>query len=157
MKYIVFDCDGTLIDSGQSSCPLYPGILALLLELKSQGHQLYVWTARDRQSTLRILSNNQVLQLFESVYTFDEGPIKPDPSGLEKMLRGIAKDSICMIGDTFNDILGAQNFGVMSIAALWNNVSLFQELQSFSPDFIVYDPKECSKVITVNLKGDKDV
>lgn len=157
MKYIVFDCDGTLINPQKSTRPLYPGIFELITELKEQGHQLYVWTARDRISTLRILKSHDIFSLFEDICTIDDAKAKPDPEGLKRMLAGVSKDSICVIGDSSADIVGAQKFGVMSIAALWNQFSLSQDLEQFSPDFLVNDPKECSKVISDNLKGDGDV
>lgn len=157
MKYIVFDCDGTLIDPMESTRPLYPGVQELLKELKEEGHALYVWTARDRTSTLRILRDNQIFSFFEEIFTADDGSLKPNPEGLLKMLVGVNKQSICVIGDSYTDILGAKHFGVISIAALWNGISALEELQQFSPDFLVNDPKECSKVISVHLKGDSDV
>lgn len=157
MKYIVFDCDGTLIDPMDSRRPLYAGILELLNDLKAQGHVLYVWTARDRSSTLRILKDNQVLELFEEITTIDDAAPKPHPQGLEKMLTGKDKNAICVIGDSSTDILGARHFGVMSIGALWNNITSREELEQYCADFLVYDPEVCSKVITDNLKGDRNV
>ena len=157
MKYIVFDCDGTLIDPSLKDRPLYPGILDLLSDLKQQGHQLFVWTARDCLSTLRILKDNQVLSFFEEVMTIDDALAKPSPEGLEKMLSKKDKKSICVIGDSPADILGARHFGVMSIGALWNKFTREEELREYCADFLVYDPKVCSKVISDNLKGDSNV
>ncbi|HLT23360.1 MAG TPA: HAD-IA family hydrolase [Bacteriovoracaceae bacterium] len=157
MKYIVFDCDGTLIDTLSSNRPLYPGIFDLLTELKESGHLLYVWTARDRISTLRILAENKVLPFFEEISTIDDDLPKPNPAGLTRMLGEIDKRSICVIGDSPTDIIGAKSFGVMSIGALWNNITSSEELEEYSADFLVKDPKVCSKVISDNLKGDQDV
>ncbi|MFA5584735.1 MAG: HAD-IA family hydrolase [Bacteriovoracaceae bacterium] len=157
MKYIVFDCDGTLIDPLLSNRPLYPGILDLLKDLKDRGHLLYVWTARDRVSTLRILAENNVLSYFEEISTIDDDSPKPNPAGLKRMLGDVDKRSICVIGDSTSDIIGARSFGVMSIGALWNNITSSEELEEYSADFLVKDPKVCSKVISDNLKGDQDV
>src|SRR5690554_4376194 len=152
MKHIVFDCDGTLVDPHSKNRPLYPGIMELLKELREDGHLRYVWTGRDRASTLRILSENKVLSFFEEIFTIDDGSAKPSPEGLEKMLSGVNKKSICVIGDSYADMLGAKHFGVMSIGALWNNITSSEELRAYSADFLVKDPKVCSKVISVNLK-----
>src|SRR5688572_28874148 len=116
MKHVVFDCDGTLIDTSVPKYRLFPGVKELLLELSLE-HTLYVWTARGRASTLRILQDLGVVHLFEGFSTIDDAPPKPHIGGLLNLLGSTAKESICVIGDSSNDMLGAQNFGVVAIGA----------------------------------------
>jgi phosphoglycolate phosphatase len=149
-KHIVFDCDGTLIDTSNFTYRLFDGIKELLQEL-GKDHCLYVWTARDRSSTLRILKELEVLQYFDSICTIDDAPSKPNITGLSGMVGPFQKSSICMIGDTTFDILGAKNFGILSIGAAWNPDAKTKLLAGVGADFIATHPSECSKIIQLNL------
>lgn len=153
MKHIVFDCDGTLLDTKVSKYVLFSGIKDLVKEL-AQSNLLYVWTLRDRGSTLRILQELGIFQYFDSFWTADDGFPKPHNSGLVSMLGEAPKYSICVIGDTPNDILGAKSFGVMSIGAIWNGETNPQILKQAGADFIVSHPLECSRLIQLNLKAE---
>ncbi len=150
-KHIVFDCDGTLVDTSSFKYVLYDGIKELLLDL-STDCVLYVWTARGRQSCLKILKDLDILQYFDSISTPDDGFAKPHPEGIERLVGAYSKQSICMIGDTNNDILGAKNFGVMSLGATWASQTDAESLIEMGADFIVKGPAECSKLIRLNLK-----
>jgi phosphoglycolate phosphatase len=153
MKYIVFDCDGTLVDTSNHKFTLYPGIRELLVQL-SQEHLLYVWTARDRVSTLRILRENGIYRFFEALSTVSDAPPKPHIGGLVGLLGETSRSSICVIGDSSNDILGAKCFGVLSIGAVWNPQASAHHLTEAGADFIVSHPSECSKLVDQKLKGD---
>ena len=118
LKHIVFDHDGTLVDT-KSRPFLFEGILDLLTELQKKGLKLYIWTARDRNSTLKILKSLDIMGFFEDISTATDCESKPAITGLEYMLDSFSKDSILMIGDSSSDIIGAQKFGIKSIAACW--------------------------------------
>lgn len=141
-KHIIFDCDGTLVDTSKSKYSLFPGIKELLLKLH-ESSILYVWTARDRLSTLRLLKEFGIHHLFEEFCTMDDAFPKPHIGGLEHLVGEAAKESVCVIGDTTNDILGARAFGVKSIGAVWNNQSHPAVLQEAGADFIASYPMEC--------------
>ncbi len=157
MKFhIVFDCDGTLLDTSSFRYSLFPGIKELLADL-AQDSILYVWTARDRTSLKRILDESGVASYFDSFSTLGDALPKPHISGLKDLVGIYPKESICVIGDTMNDIQGARNFGVKSIGAGWNKEVSGAYLKEIGADFIVNDPLECSKIIRLNLKGDTHV
>jgi phosphoglycolate phosphatase-like HAD superfamily hydrolase len=156
MKHVVFDCDGTLIDTSGPKYKLFPGMKDLLTELARE-HKLYVWTARGRSSTLRILEELGVAGLFEAFCTADDAPNKPHIAGLSILLGSSHRASICVIGDTSNDVLGAKNFGVLAIGAVWNSLHSGDVLKDAGADFIVSHPSECSKIIALNLVEDPDV
>lgn len=151
MRHVVFDCDGTLLDTSSHPYRLYPGIKELLNDL-AQDCTLYVWTARGRASTLRVLQESGVVQLFEAFYTADDGVGKPYVQGLDSLVGACPKESIIVIGDTSNDIFGAKNFGIKSIGVLWNGEARRSVLLECGADFIATDPKECSKLIRLNLE-----
>ncbi|MBA2404466.1 MAG: HAD family hydrolase [Bdellovibrionales bacterium] len=149
-KYIVFDCDGTLVDTSQLRYALYPGIKELLISLSADS-LIYVWTARDRRSTLRILDELKILALFEQICTVDDALPKPHISGLQEMVGDFKKSQICVIGDTSNDILGAKNFGVKSVAASWNPSVNAVVMKEAGADFIALKPQDCLEWLTKNI------
>ena len=155
-KHIVFDHDGTLVDTRGPKHKLFPGMKELLSELARE-HQLYVWTARGRSSTLRILGDLGVLNLFEEICTLDDAPNKPHVAGLKRLLGETKKSSICVIGDSSNDMLGAKNFGALALGAVWNPEVNGDVLKDYGADFIVAHPSECSSIIRLNLEEDSDV
>ncbi len=152
MKHVIFDCDGTLIDTSNGRFRLFPGISELLIEL-SKDCLLYVWTARGRDSTLRILKESGVHQYFRAFSTVDDSIPKPHVAGLFDLVGNSPKSSICVIGDSSNDMIGAKNFDVLGIGALWCPDAKQEYLKDSGADFLVSHPSECSKLIQLNLKG----
>lgn len=123
MKYghIVFDHDGTLVHP--ESLQLYPGIRPLLALLQQNGAKLYVWTARNRHSTVEILRSLAIIQCFEDLSTCTDCESKPSPQGLVNMLGEVSKHDVVVIGDSFADMIGARNFQVASLGANWHEKS----------------------------------
>jgi phosphoglycolate phosphatase len=156
MKHVIFDCDGTLVDTSQSPFRLFPGIQELILKLSGEC-MLYVWTGRDRPSTHRILKENGLLASFEALYTSNDGPTKPHTYGLECLVPKVPKESICIIGDSPADMLGGRNFGVLCLGAVWNRQVNGIHLSEAGADFLVSHPDDCSKIIQQNLKGVSNV
>lgn len=146
MKHVVFDCDGTLLDTSTHPYRLFPGIKELVQEL-AQDCSLYIWTARGRSSTLRILQETGIVQHFDGFYTADDGIGKPHVAGITLLVGVAPKEDIWMIGDTTNDILGAKNFGIQSIGAVWSGEARAPLLTDAGADFIATHPAECSKLI----------
>lgn len=153
IKHVIFDCDGTLVDTSGPKYKLFPGIKELLEE-NSRDCFFYVWTARGRSSTLGILGELGILSYFDSFSTPDDAPTKPHIAGLFALVGNAPKHSVCVIGDSSNDILGAKNFSVLAIGASWNNAGQPDFLSEAGADFIVSHPSECSKLIQLNLKAE---
>lgn len=153
MKHVIFDCDGTLIDTSGPKYQLFPGIKEFLQE-HSPHCLFYVWTARGRASTLRILEELGVRFYFDGFSTPDDHIPKPHIEGIQSLVGNFSKSSICVIGDSTNDILGAKNYGVLSIGATWDRYAKAQYLKEAGADFIVSHPQECSKLIELNLKAE---
>ncbi|MFP5385753.1 MAG: HAD family hydrolase [Bacteriovoracia bacterium] len=156
MKHVIFDCDGTLVDTSGPGYKLFPGIKDFL-QAHSKECLFYVWTARGRSSTLRILEELGISSYFDSLSTVDDHIPKPHIDGLLHLVGTASKESICVIGDSSNDILGAKNFGVLAIGATWDRHVREEYLREVGADFIVSHPSECSKLIELNLKGDTHV
>lgn len=153
-KHVVFDCDGTLVDTTGSKYSLFPGIKDLLEALAPEC-LLYVWTARGRSSTLRILEDLGIKSYFDSFSTVDDHFPKPNVSGLMALVGNAPKNSICVIGDSLNDILGAKSFEVLAIGAMWNKEVRREHLEDVGADFMVSHPSECSNLIRLHLNSTK--
>lgn len=153
MKYIVFDCDGTLIDTSAPKYKLFSGIEDLL-KRHSKDCRFFVWTARGRRSTQAILEELGIFSYFDEISTPDDCFSKPHTEGLKRLVGDFSKKSICVIGDSTHDILGAKNFNVLAIGATWNKAGQEQFLRSSGADFLVSHPSECSRIIEQNLRED---
>lgn len=153
MKHVIFDCDGTLVDTSGPKYKLFPGIQELLEKHKNEC-LYYVWTARGRKSTLKVLEDLGVKSYFEDFSTPDDGFTKPNPEGLKALVGLAKKDSICVIGDSSVDMMGAKFFKVLAIGAIWSAEANSSSLESGGADFLVSHPNECSKLIEFNLKGE---
>jgi phosphoglycolate phosphatase-like HAD superfamily hydrolase len=156
MKHIIFDCDGTLFDTSGPKYWLFPGIKELLHDLQHDC-LFYVWTARGTSSTVKLLQESGIYSFFDGISTPDDCLGKPHVAGLVSLVGNTAKSSICVIGDSANDIVGAKNFGVLAFGATWNKISSREILIQAGADFIVSHPFECSKLIQLKLKGDTHV
>lgn len=131
---------------------LFPGVKELLQKLLSEEYQLYVWTGRDRKSTLRILKELEVAQYFLEFRCMDDTAPKPLIDGLVEMVGEYDKSNIVVIGDSYTDIVGAKNFGCASIAACWAGEEIAEALGEFNPSSLAKAPQDCVKLIK-NLIG----
>ncbi len=148
--HIIFDHDGTLVDTTGGKFILFPGMRDLLIRLKDQNYKLYVWTARGRASTLTSLRDNQVLELFEAFSCADDGVSKPHPMGLLKMLEGINKKSILHIGDSRGDIEGASQFGIDVVFAAWNDHQMGLVYKNMT-SMVAFDLKQLEEFINIKF------
>jgi phosphoglycolate phosphatase-like HAD superfamily hydrolase len=149
--HVVFDCDGTLVDTSSTKYILYPSIKTILTDL-SQRAVLSVWTARDRISTIRILNENQISPIFEAIYSSDDAFPKPHVKGLEELTCGSDKSKVFVVGDSRMDMMGAKNFGAKAIGALWNGQSHPNLLLEAGADFLAFTPQECFDWIMSQLQ-----
>lgn len=156
MKHIIFDCDGTLVDTSGTKYQLFEGIQKLLDQHRLEC-MYYVWTARERGSAIKLLSELGIYSYFDGLFTPSDGPGKPHIHGLKELVGEVVKHSICVVGDSDLDMLGAKNFGVLAIGASWNQLVSEENLVEAGADFIVSHPSQCSKLFELKLKGDTHV
>lgn len=148
LGHIVFDCDGTLISAQRGAgFILYPGISSLLNQLVRKNYLAYVWTGRDRLSTLSILKSLGVASYFLDFRCADDTISKPHPQGLWEMLPEIDSSQVLIIGDSYTDIEGARRFGCASIAALWADHTRRAQLEGEGADFFAVKPIDCLEII----------
>ncbi len=121
ITHIVFDHDGTLVDTTKVTRALYPGIKDLLGFLQEKGIELYVWTMRSRASTQEILQKLGVAGHFKDICGVDDAPGKPSAAGLEYLLPEVGGQNVIVIGDSLGDIIGGTSFGAHCIGASWGH------------------------------------
>lgn len=122
---------------------LFPGVVTMIRRLQKLGHIFYLWTARDRSSTLDLLRQVGIINWFKDIRCGDDGERKPHPEGLQEMLSDINKEDIIMVGDGTMDIEGAKQFGVASIGAIWSRVTNRHVLTSCGASYIAETPHHC--------------
>ncbi|MCP4912088.1 MAG: HAD-IA family hydrolase [Oligoflexia bacterium] len=105
---------------GQKIQP-FMGATRLLTSLLEVGYDVYLWTARDRASTLQVMETHGMTRFFKDIRCADDTPqSKPNPSGMEELVPGLDKSKVCLIGDSEADKKGAHNFGCDFIGACWD-------------------------------------
>ena len=147
---VIFDHDGTLINTDTPDFKVFPGIKELLVDLKAAGVEMSVWTARSHRSTVESLKNAEIAAFFGEIYGHDDGMAKPHPMGLSQITNGIDRDSVIHIGDSIGDIDGANAFGIAVIAACWNSANQVDIFKCKTP-FVAMTPKECREIIAQKL------
>ncbi|MGK0367007.1 MAG: phosphoglycolate phosphatase [Thermoproteota archaeon] len=125
----------------------FPGIVDLLEDLKKEDYALYVWTGRDRASTVKILNQLDLMKYFEDISCRDDCETKPNTMGLIELLGVNSANEldkkVVVVGDSYADILGAVNFKAIAIGALWcENVNVLA-LKSQGADVLLEKPSEC--------------
>lgn len=151
-RHIVFDCDGTLLNTQVKGLP-YEGIPELLHRLLADDCRLYVWTGRDRASTLRLLQEQNLLRYFHDMRTASEMTPKPHPQGLQDMLNGVDPSFVVVVGDSWADMKGARLFGASALGATWNPQASIEALTEFGAQALAATPRDCYDTLLRLLQG----
>lgn len=122
-KHIIFDHDGTLVDTSTGPRSLFKGIKELLKLLSSEDVSCYIWTARNRSSTVEILESLAIIGQFKAMSCGQEMAPKPSVDGLEILMIDAPKKEILVVGDSLGDIIGGSSFGAYTVGALWGHGS----------------------------------
>jgi len=109
--------------TGWLDCDLYPGVRAVLTELRGRGIRLFVVTNKRRAPTLAILRHHALASLFEAVYTLDSR--MPRFPSKEAMAQACMRDhalrplTTLVVGDSGEDRFMAQALDTPFAAAAW--------------------------------------
>lgn len=99
----------------------YPGIHALLAQLKKEGHKLYVATSKPEQMSMDILNKFELTPYFDLLAgaTLD-GSRDTKADVIAYLLKQIGPQAeTLMIGDTVYDVVGANAHGIPTIGVSW--------------------------------------
>ena len=105
---------------------IYPGMDALLSELKRRGCKLSVFTGKGTHTTAITLEECGIKHYFDLVVTGnDVVNHKPSAEGIKKVRAyvGVEQTDALMVGDSVADIKAARGAGVMVAAVLWDSYS----------------------------------
>jgi phosphoglycolate phosphatase-like HAD superfamily hydrolase len=146
LGHIIFDHDGTLVQTDLRDSAIFEGMRELLHELKGLGFELYVWTSRPRKSTQESLKKFDIHNYFTAIYCYDDGLPKPHPMGLSKLTEGFAKQKILHIGDSLSDLEGAKAYNIEVVLACWNDTSQVNKYKHIT-DYSAHNLVELRSII----------
>lgn len=108
---------------------LYPGAMDAMEKLRTRGMKLAICTNKYERFTLPMLRALELDHLFDAIVGGDTvGRAKPNPEPLHEMIRRAGGGRCIFLGDTSNDIDGARNAGLASIAVSFGFVDVTNEL-----------------------------
>ena len=122
---------------------LFPGVYAMLVELKESGYQLAVATGKTRVGLQKALKATGTEDLFCVTRCADETASKPDPKMLLEIIQHTqaAKERTLMIGDSIHDLQMALNAPISAIAVSCGANSA-ELLQQYHPLLCLQQPTE---------------
>lgn len=127
--------------------PAFEGMNEMLSSLAKENYALYVWTARDRASTLELLKKVGIMPFIHDMRCLDDTTPKPHPQGIIELVGDFDKSKAMIIGDSFTDIQGANSFGCASIGALWSFHVDKKSLEKEGATYLASSVAECKEVI----------
>ncbi len=116
----------------------YPGVLALLDELKARGVGLAVCTNKMERLSVKLINGLDMAHYFSAIIGPDTiGVAKPDPRPLFAAIKatGCVRSRAIMIGDSATDIRTAQAAAIPVVAVSFGYTHT--HVSAFEPDHIV--------------------
>lgn len=121
---------------------VYPGIPALLQDLRSAGIQLGIATCKEKNTCIQQLEVLHIAQYIDGVggAVAKEGLLEKADI-LRDVLQRMQVDPVdaIMVGDRMYDLIGANAVGVRAIGVLYGGCSTLEELEAHNPIAIVED------------------
>lgn len=131
----------------------FPGIAAILADLKSKRIKIAMVTGKGTHSTAVSLKQFQLNEYFEIIETGSpEGPRKAD--GIRNVLtiwNTLHQDEVIYIGDSPNDIVASKQAGIAVVAAAWADTAEPEKLVALEPDFIFYTVDDFANWLRSNV------
>ncbi|CCG41057.1 HAD family hydrolase [Magnetospirillum molischianum] len=128
--------------------PLFPGALAALDQLETDGWLLGLATGKSRRGVEAMLDTHGLHGRFVTIQTADENPSKPDPSMLHRAADecGVAIANVAMIGDTSYDMAMANAARAAAIGVSWGYQSL-EELRGAGAKVVLDSFENLTRVL----------
>lgn len=124
---------------GQTGTRVYPGIRNVLSDLQNSGFQLFIATVKPTSIAEKVLSDLQLRTYFDGVAGSSMNHERRDKADI--IAHALHKHELdplrsMMIGDRAQDITGAQDNGLFSVAVSYG-FGTREELDAVGPDHIV--------------------
>ena len=133
---------------GLQNEPLYPGMVEVIHELKSNDWLIGIATNKSRIGLTNGLAKHNLSNIFDITLSTDENIAKPNPAMALRAMKelGVEEKYSVIIGDTINDIGLGVNSGITSIGVTWgyNNRKL---LMSAGANHLVDNAQDLSKLM----------
>ena len=141
--------------SGMLHSPLFPGVPALMEQLKRSGRRVFLATSKPLHLARRLLELHDLTGYFDGFYG-----ARPDDTGAEKpelIAELVAREAVdpahaVMVGDRRYDISGAHANGIRAIGALWGYGGR-EELETAGADALAESPALLFGVIEDQLSA----
>jgi len=133
---------------GLQNEPLYPRMIELLYELKSNDWLIGIATNKSRVGLTNGLAKHDLSNIFDITLSTDENIPKPNPAMAIRAMKelNIKKKNTVIIGDTINDIGLGVNACITSIGVTWGYNSR-ELLISAGADHLVNNAQDLSKLM----------
>lgn len=133
------------VDLDPTPTPLFPGVEAMLGELRACGKTLAVATGKARAGLERVFAQTGLEVHFITSRTADDAQSKPHPDMLEQILAqtGISPSRALMIGDSVLDITMAKAAGMWA-AGVTFGVHGAEKLRAAGADLLIDDWRDWS-------------
>lgn len=126
---------------GIHQCTPYPGIAALLDDLRARGYTLRLATSKARPYAVQVLAEQRLAAAFSAVYGPDMDGRRADKAELLAHLlarEGLPGETCLMIGDREHDVLGARANGIRVAGVTWGYGGE-AELLAAGADYLLHD------------------
>lgn len=141
------------VSRGYTTLKMYDNALKILQELKKRNKKLALVTTSRRSLLIPALNRLGLSSMFDSILTAEDvTKHKPDPEVIHKTLTnlGAGKTESIFIGDTKEDVRGAQNAGIDAVLFYPKHNQAFYEskvILSSHPTYIIDDFRKLLDII----------
>lgn len=139
-------------EQGMLENEIYPGIPALLRDLRLQGKKLMVATSKPTVFAVPILEHFQIAHYFEEIAGSELDGTRSDKAEVIQHVlerHPLACTQVVMIGDRKHDIIGAHKNQIDSIGVAYGYGSM-EELKQSKPVYIVDTVEQLAALLGVN-------
>lgn len=126
---------------------VYPGIVAVLAELKVAGYRMLVATSKPTIYAVPILQHFSLSANFDAIYGSELDGTRSDKSELlawVTMKEGLDPTKTVMVGDRSHDVVGGRNNGMATLGVLYG-YGTKQELIGAGVDNLCHSPSELGR------------
>jgi phosphoglycolate phosphatase len=126
---------------------LFPGISALINDLREQDYKLYILSRNSVETIERVLERTKHDDDL-TILSLRRFPFGSKTEVLKRLLRQkkYQRDDVIMIGDEVRDIQAAKNAGIASIAVSWG-LQHESILERFEPTYLVHTVDELKDIL----------